>query len=168
GLDSDHLPTVRQALGEMLSTEIQPGLQLRQLATTARLNELEFTLPARADACDSADSIASLAIAEAFAAHPSDALPPTYVQSLRELGFAPLIGFLKGFVDLTFVWQERWYVVDYKTNNLGPHVEDYGADNLQEAMTHSHYVLQYHLYTLAVHRYLKTRARNYDYDRDFG
>lgn len=168
GLSNDHLPTVTKALDEILATQIQPGFELRQLPNSARLNELEFTLPARADARDAGDSIVSLAIADAFSAHPSPSLPKTYTQQLRELGFAPLVGFLKGFVDLTFVWENRWYVVDYKTNKLGPHVEDYGSNNLQEAMTHSHYVLQYHLYTLAVHRYLKTRLNDYDYDRDFG
>jgi exodeoxyribonuclease V beta subunit len=34
-------------------------------------------------------------------------------------------------------------------------------------MTGSHYILQYHLYCLAVHRYLTLRHPNYDYERDF-
>jgi exodeoxyribonuclease V beta subunit len=29
-------------------------------------------------------------------------------------------------------------------------------------------VLQYHLYLLALHRYLRTRLPDYDYDRDIG
>jgi exodeoxyribonuclease V beta subunit len=32
----------------------------------------------------------------------------------------------------------------------------------------SHYVLQYHLYVTALHRFLKLRVRDYDYDRDMG
>ena len=35
-------------------------------------------------------------------------------------------------------------------------------------MRASHYHLQYHLYTLALHRYLKVRLMDYDYERHFG
>lgn len=35
-------------------------------------------------------------------------------------------------------------------------------------MTAHHYVLQYHLYIVALHRYLTRRLRGYDYDRHFG
>ena len=34
-------------------------------------------------------------------------------------------------------------------------------------MSH-HYVLQYHIYTVALHRYLRTRLPNYDYEKHFG
>ena len=35
-------------------------------------------------------------------------------------------------------------------------------------MTRHHYVLQYHLYTLAVHRFLAVRRPGYRYESDFG
>jgi exodeoxyribonuclease V beta subunit len=35
-------------------------------------------------------------------------------------------------------------------------------------MTHGHYYLQYHLYTLAVHRYLERRVPSYHYETHFG
>ena len=34
-------------------------------------------------------------------------------------------------------------------------------------MSH-HYVLQYHIYTIALHRYLQTRLPDYDYEKHFG
>ena len=35
-------------------------------------------------------------------------------------------------------------------------------------MTHHHYVLQYAIYTLALHRMLRQRLRGYDYDAHVG
>ena len=35
-------------------------------------------------------------------------------------------------------------------------------------MTGHHYVLQYHLYLLALHRHLRVRLPNYDYDEHIG
>jgi exodeoxyribonuclease V beta subunit len=35
-------------------------------------------------------------------------------------------------------------------------------------MIGKHYTLQYHLYTVALHRYLKLRLAGYDYEKDFG
>ena len=35
-------------------------------------------------------------------------------------------------------------------------------------MTHGHYFLQYHLYALAVHRYLERRVPSYTYETHFG
>jgi exodeoxyribonuclease V beta subunit len=35
-------------------------------------------------------------------------------------------------------------------------------------MVHRHYHLQYHLYVVALHRYLRWRLPGYDYERHFG
>jgi ATP-dependent exoDNAse (exonuclease V) beta subunit (contains helicase and exonuclease domains) len=35
-------------------------------------------------------------------------------------------------------------------------------------MAEHHYFLQYHLYTVALHRFLRYRLTDYDYERDFG
>ena len=40
---------------------------------------------------------------------------------------------------------------------------------MREAMEHHHYFVQYHLYTLALHRFLRWRlGREYDYDKHIG
>ena len=36
------------------------------------------------------------------------------------------------------------------------------------AMIEHHYLLQYHLYTVAAHRYLQSRLPDWSYERDFG
>ncbi|MGD8710158.1 MAG: PD-(D/E)XK nuclease family protein, partial [Ectothiorhodospiraceae bacterium] len=84
------------------------------------------------------------------------------------LAFGRLQGMLKGYIDLVFEHDGRFYVVDYKSNHLGNRPEAYTPERLARAVAASRYDLQYMLYALAVHRYLRTRIPDYDYDRHFG
>ncbi len=77
-------------------------------------------------------------------------------------------GMLKGFIDLVFEHEGRYYVADYKSNWLGPTDADYGPAALREAILHHRYDLQYVLYTFALHRLLKSRLPDYDYQRHVG
>src|SRR5690606_6470343 len=77
-------------------------------------------------------------------------------------------GFLRGFVDLVFEHDGRWYIVDWKSNHLGDGAARYGDAALAEAMRAHAYPLQASLYTLAVHRWLRRTLPNYDYERSFG
>lgn len=73
-------------------------------------------------------------------------------------------GYLTGFIDLICEFQGRYYVMDYKTNALG----DYSRPGLTEAMREHNYGLQYWLYTLVLHRYLRYRLPDYRYETHFG
>ncbi|WP_428312669.1 exodeoxyribonuclease V subunit beta [Hydrocarboniphaga sp.] len=77
-------------------------------------------------------------------------------------------GYLRGFVDLVFEHRGRWYVADYKSNWLGGRIEDYDAAALASGMDEGDYHLQYMLYVVALHRWLKWRVAGYDYQRHFG
>lgn len=78
-------------------------------------------------------------------------------------------GMLKGFMDLVCVHDGRYYVVDYKSNRLGEKNSDYHFDAMRDAMLHHRYELQYVLYTIALHRLLKSRlGDSYDYDKHVG
>jgi exodeoxyribonuclease V beta subunit len=79
-----------------------------------------------------------------------------------------LQGLIKGYIDLVFEWQGRFYVLDYKSNYLGVKVEHYQGVSLQTAMASHRYDIQLVLYSLALHRYLKQRLPNYDYQQHFG
>jgi len=79
-----------------------------------------------------------------------------------------LNGMLKGFMDLVFAHQGRYYVLDYKSNWLGAEPAAYRRDRLDEAMARESYLLQYLIYTVALHRYLRLRVPDYDYERHFG
>ena len=86
----------------------------------------------------------------------------------RRLAFEPMRGQLKGFIDLIFRHEGRYYVADYKSNYLGDTIEDYHPEALQAAMEHHQYDLQYWIYSIAVDQYLSRRITNYDYETHFG
>src|SRR5690606_33731679 len=80
-----------------------------------------------------------------------------------------LRGLMNGIIDLVFVHEGRWYIVDYKTNRLGRHYRDYAPERLRDAVAVGDYDLQYLIYTVALHRWLRrTPGANWDYRRDFG
>lgn len=167
-------------------------LCLADLTASCRLDELEFHFPVHlvgdpgpASAASGASRLTADKLASVFRDTPSQQLASGYADRVSQLGFAPLRGFLKGYIDLVFRSPHvdpralelgatglgagrRFYLVDYKTNYLGDHPRDYAARGLHEAMSHGHYYLQYHLYTLALHRYLGGRIPGYQYERDFG
>ena len=164
-----------RAVREALKTPLRaPGsapeavFTLSDVPREKRLNELEFIFPVGPESSAADARLTPKALGEVFERHPSDALPAAYAASLQRLGFLPLEGFLRGFIDLVFEHDGRYYVVDYKSNHLGASPADYGDAALTEAMAHHHYFLQYHLYVVAVHRYLAARIPGYDYDAHFG
>ncbi|MFV3411281.1 exodeoxyribonuclease V subunit beta [Pseudomonas sp. NY15436] len=79
-----------------------------------------------------------------------------------------LNGMLKGFIDLVFEHEGRYYVADYKSNWLGADDEAYTQAALREALLEHRYDLQYALYLFALHRLLQARLPDYDYDRHIG
>ena len=87
--------------------------------------------------------------------------------TVRPLGRRDIEGYLSGFVDLIFCHKGRYFIADYKTNNLGPE-HGYQAEGLLQAMRAHNYGLQYWLYSLVVHRFLRNWYEDYRYDLHFG
>ena len=87
---------------------------------------------------------------------------------LSSLRFKPVRGMVRGFMDLVFEQGGRYYLVDWKSNHLGYHPEDYNQEVIRREMVQSRYPLQYLLYTVALNRYLSLRVKSYDYERHFG
>ncbi|MFJ4158230.1 exodeoxyribonuclease V subunit beta [Pseudomonas sp. NPDC089752] len=79
-----------------------------------------------------------------------------------------LNGMFKGFIDLAFEMDGRYYVADYKSNWLGPDIQAYDALAMEKAILAHRYDLQYVLYLLALHRQLRARLPDYDYDLHVG
>ncbi|WP_165855171.1 exodeoxyribonuclease V subunit beta [Marinobacter sp. JSM 1782161] len=77
-------------------------------------------------------------------------------------------GMLKGFIDLVFEHGGRYYVADYKSNFIGTRDEDYHEGALAEVIAEHRYDLQFCLYLLALHRLLRSRLSDYDYDAHIG
>ncbi|AEY02025.1 exodeoxyribonuclease V, beta subunit [Oceanimonas sp. GK1] len=100
-----------------------------------------------------------------------DALVRRHILPQRERpALAPgrLNGMLKGFIDLVFEHDGRYYVVDYKSNWLGPDDADYTRAAMEDQILRHRYDLQYVLYVLALHRQLILRLPDYDYDTHMG
>ncbi len=161
-------PLVRAALDQVLRTPLYERRRLRLCDVTReqRLDELEFFFPLADPA--GRQRLSPAGLAACFQRHPSAAVPASYPQQLAALPFSALAGHMRGFIDLVFCHGERWYLADYKSNHLGDTSADYAPSRLTESMAAHHYLLQYHIYLVALHRYLGWRLPDYDYQRHFG
>lgn len=97
----------------------------------------------------------------------SKAILPDYARPGLQTNY--LNGMLKGFIDLLFEYQGRYYVADYKSNYLGPDNAAYNQSAMRDKILASRYDMQYVLYTLALHKLLKARLKQqYCYDTHIG
>ncbi|GKL01593.1 RecBCD enzyme subunit RecB [Klebsiella variicola] len=156
GFDAQWAPVLTDWLGGVLKTRL-PGadIALNQLAARDKQVEMAFYLP----------------IAQLLTAERLDALIRQYDPLSADtppLDFGQVRGMLKGFIDLVFRHEGRYYLLDYKSNWLGEDREAYTRPAMEQAMRAHRYDLQYQLYSLALHRYLRHRLADYDYDRHFG
>ena len=69
--------------------------------------------------------------------------------------------YLRGEIDLVYQYQNKFYVVDYKSNFLGASFEDYDPSAMTREMDKHGYWLQAYIYQVALHRFLKLRLPNY-------
>ncbi len=145
------LDVLTPLIGQTLTVRLPEGVRLAEVPPDQRRAEIEFQFalaPTRVDAL--------LAVLHAHGV------------STARAGFGlrrQLEGLMTGLIDLTYLVDGRWYVLDYKTNRL----PGYGAAQLEAAMAHSEYDLQALIYTVALHRWLRFRlCEAYDYARDFG
>ena len=138
-------------VGHTLGTAMPEGLRLAELPVEQRRAEIEFHFamqPTRVS-----DLLALL--------HRHGLLRQRTAFGARQR----LEGLMTGLIDLTYVHDGRWYVLDYKSNQL----PGYDGPAMQQAMAHSEYDLQALIYTLALHRWLRFRlGEAYDYARDVG
>jgi exodeoxyribonuclease V beta subunit len=164
-----------KAVKNILDTPLSPGLDLdldldpgivtestnhfslQEISMAQRFTELEFFFDVNHLDFNGMGSL--------FAGVPNG---KTYANALFKLGVKPFKGYIKGFIDLVVLHQGKWYILDYKSNFLGTTHGDYGKKAMITAMESHHYILQYHLYLVALHRYLGMRLKDYSYDRDFG
>lgn len=87
------------------------------------------------------------------------------VNTLRNAGYLPaalggspsqtLYGLMQGFIDVVAQVDGRYFILDYKTNNLGDTLAAYRPAELRRTIGHARYDLQYLIYTIALHRHLQ-------------
>lgn len=80
-------------------------------------------------------------------------------------------GLLKGFVDLIFYKNGKYFLADWKTTSSpeGDHFDAYRPEILDLMMETHHYKLQSMIYITALYRYLKlTEGDQFDFNKHFG
>ncbi|MDZ4032194.1 exodeoxyribonuclease V subunit beta [Kluyvera ascorbata] len=156
GFDEVWEPVLTRWITQVLAAPLaDTGVALNQLSARQKQVEMEFYLP----------------ISQTLDARALDAVTRRYdplSAGCPELDFRQVRGMLKGFIDLVFRHDGRYYLLDYKSNWLGESGEAYTQEAMAEAMQSHRYDLQYQLYSLALHRYLRHRIADYDYERHFG
>jgi exodeoxyribonuclease V beta subunit len=85
-----------------------------------------------------------------------------------ELGEAKISGLLKGFIDMVFEKNGKYYIIDWKSNFLGDSLDAYDQESMQAAIKAANYDLQYHLYAVALCSFLKSRVKDFSYEKHFG
>ncbi|WP_218758457.1 exodeoxyribonuclease V subunit beta [Vibrio parahaemolyticus] len=154
-LDEEWLHILQQLIDTVLATPLDgKSLLLNQKAPSQRLVEMEFLLPI--------EVLSAPALNRVIQRH-----DPLSAKA-GDLGFQTVQGMLKGFIDLVFEHQGKYYVLDWKSNHLGDDVTSYHGEALKSAMADHRYDLQYQIYALALHRFLRSRLANYDYEQHFG
>ncbi|KDN11237.1 exodeoxyribonuclease V subunit beta [Gilliamella sp. Imp1-1] len=155
-LETEWNSVVTNWMQQILTTKLHdPNLILSQVLMGQHINELQFYLPIR----------------KTVTSQQLDSLCKQYDHLSRlcpELDFESVQGMLRGFIDLVFKFEGKYYVVDYKSNWLGECVDAYSQEALEKVMCDHRYDLQYQLYCLALHRFLKGRLSNYQYQTHFG
>ena len=137
---------------KIVSTPLGPdSFKLQAVSDRERLDEMEFHFPISANQ----DLVSELKRRQI--------LPPH-----MELKVNELLGMMTGYIDLIVRHDNLYYLIDYKSNDLGPTQADYGPEPLTKAIKHHHYDLQYLIYCVALHRYLAQRVQDYQFEHHFG
>ncbi len=161
------LPSQHTPLGPLVGARTLAGIPMRD-----RLRELDFEIPLAGGDRPGAE-VPLAAMADVLRRHlaADDPMRP-YADRLEApgLGAQLLRGYLSGSIDVVLHVgegaEQRFVVVDYKTNRLGEPgapitAMDYAPVTLDAAMLHSHYPLQALLYSVVLHRYLRWRLAGY-------
>ena len=81
-------------------------------------------------------------------------LTPDQIQQEMEFVFPIKEGMMQGFIDLCFEYQGKYYLLDWKTNYLGPDEADYSEEALTTEMNRCKYLLQASIYTTALKKHI--------------
>ena len=144
---------------QVMGTELEPGLVLQSLERKDRMEEMEFYFPVQPGFLPELASVL-----------PEGCLLRRYLEGVgkSEKHRISSDGYLKGLVDLIFRADGKHYVLDWKSNKLNGRPDGFGSAQIEREMLDHHYVLQYHLYVVATHRFLQSRLPDYSYEEHFG
>ncbi|PIP35470.1 MAG: exodeoxyribonuclease V subunit beta [Desulfobacterales bacterium CG07_land_8_20_14_0_80_52_14] len=163
GFDTGWKEAVCVAASRILSTRLPAAggdLILSALPPTDRIHEMEFNFPVK--------RVSPEILAASFGEKGKKGRAADFSGRMGKLFFSPWEGFMRGFMDLVAFQGGRYYLIDWKSNLLGNDWDAYSDSHLIRAVEEDYYFLQYHLYVLALYRYLKLKKPGFSYERDFG
>lgn len=146
--DKKWTPVLQKMMRDVAASNI-PELKLSNISKNDELREMEFHFPS-----SSADGAALLHIIR------GGGEPVSANDNLHR--------YMTGFIDLVVRQNGKFMILDYKSNYLGDSPEDYSTERLGEEIRAASYDLQYHLYTVALVKYLESKMDDFDYDVHFG
>lgn len=154
------VPTIAKMVRDVTATPLDGAgtLKLDDVTLARRLNEVEFHYPAGRLTLEGLNDL--------LQTHGYPGVPDRGPD--EELPRPLVDGYVKGYIDLVFEAGGRYYLADYKSNWLGSTFEAYRPEALAAVVRHELYTLQYVTYTLALHRLLRLRVPDYDFDRHLG
>ena len=162
GFDKEWEDVVFENIKELLEIPIDPymdGLSLSEISKEERINEMEFYFPLKKiEAKEIEEILKKWNLIEEYEI-------PHEIEQLR---FDPVEGFMRGFIDMVFSWNGKFFLIDWKSNFLGNKKEDYHFSRLEKEMRKKFYFLQLLIYTISLDQYLRINIPDYKYERDFG
>lgn len=162
GFDHSWKPVITQLIDDTLNSPLKNGpnvFKLSEIPSSSCIKEMEFYFPLK--------KVTPSDLQQIFSAQLQTDLFSVDYQA-EGLHFSPSCGFMKGYIDLFFEKDDRFFILDWKSNHLGASYSDYQADSLKEVMKSEHYILQYHIYLTAIDKYLQLRYKGYSYQKNFG
>jgi exodeoxyribonuclease V beta subunit len=144
GIDPGYREEVCKLISATLTTPVPVSgnaMILGNLKPSQRLQETEFYFPMPMDKTD------------------KWAIPELEIQGGKQ-------GYIRGFIDLIFHTNGKFYIADWKSNRLEG---GYDRASMEKSMTEAGYHLQYKIYTVATLRWLKkVRGNRFDPALHFG
>lgn len=145
--DEKWKPSVHKIILHSINHTLIEQISLSRIKNADRLDEMEFNFP----------------LCNLNTTKLGEILNTTLTESKDRL-----TGFMKGFIDLIFRLDGKYYILDYKSNHLGDTFESYSNEKLSKEMTYSRYHIQYHIYLIAFLRYIRLKHPDFDYEKNFG
>ncbi len=155
-------PVICEMLANVLTAELPQGngARLEHIHSRQRLNELEFYFPL--------NNVSPEILEDVYRRSYPPSSTAVFAEDMGKLRFSPARGYMHGFMDLVFCHQDRYYLLDWKSNYLGDGLDAYTPEALGAEMRTEYYLFQSHVYTIALDRYLQARMPEYRYADHFG
>jgi exodeoxyribonuclease V beta subunit len=127
------------------------GLQLNNIKKKDKLAEMEFSLSMQRNVAP--DKLNKILQNNGYNIQLKSGIP---------------VGMLRGFIDLIFRHDGKYYILDWKSNRIADNYSGYNRQNLDNEMRENNYYLQYLLYTVALLKHLGDRLGEIEYEEIFG